>query len=329
MIQVNKIGTFSGHRDCVYALEKSPEPHRFFSAAGDGLVVRWDFQNPDQGEVVAQVGASVYALHYRPENQELWIGQNFDGLHVLDLTKKRENRSVQLTSAAIFDIRSHGNDIYVAAGDGTLIVLDREAFAVRKHVKASEKSARCLAVNPLTNELAVGYSDHAIRIFDLGDFRLKRVVEAHANSVFSLVYSLDYQLLISGSRDAHLKVWDVGNGYTLHKSVVAHMFAINHIAFRPDGRYFVTGSMDKSVKVWDAGTFQLLKVIDRARHAGHGTSVNKVLWSDYFRLGGGRFRLTFVVYRLSLEIRFGRCAAFERDCLTFSVLGKNCPKRRL
>jgi WD40 repeat protein len=39
--------------------------------------------------------------------------------------------------------------------------------------------------------------------------------------------------------------------------------------------------MDKSIKVWDAEKLALLKVIDRSRHAGHGTSINKVLWSNY------------------------------------------------
>jgi WD40 repeat protein len=36
--------------------------------------------------------------------------------------------------------------------------------------------------------------------------------------------------------------------------------------------------MDKSIKIWDSTTFRLLKVLDKSRHAGHGTSVNKVLW---------------------------------------------------
>jgi WD40 repeat protein len=36
--------------------------------------------------------------------------------------------------------------------------------------------------------------------------------------------------------------------------------------------------MDKTIKIWDADTLRLRKVIDRARHAGHSTSINKVLW---------------------------------------------------
>ena len=63
--------------------------------------------------------------------------------------------------------------------------------------------------------------------------------------------------------------------------VVAHLYAINHIAFSPDGLHFVTGSMDKSIKVWNTKEMKLIKVIDKARHAGHGTSVNKLLWTSF------------------------------------------------
>jgi WD40 repeat protein len=33
--------------------------------------------------------------------------------------------------------------------------------------------------------------------------------------------------------------------------------------------------------VWDTKELKLLKVIDRARHGGHRTSVNKLLWTSY------------------------------------------------
>ena len=117
--------------------------------------------------------------------------------------------------------------------------------------------------------------------YNLQSLELNYTIKAHKNSVFTLAYTQDGAWLLSGSRDAHLKVWNVENKYHLYESIVAHMFAINHIAFSPTGNYFDTCSMDKSVKVWDSKKLQLLKVIDKARHAGHGTSVNKLLWPDY------------------------------------------------
>jgi len=94
-------------------------------------------------------------------------------------------------------------------------------------------------------------------------------------------YDNDGGRLLSGSRDARLKIWDTRSGYALGQEVVAHLYAINHLDLSPDGKHFVTCSMDRSVKVWELDEVRLLKVIDRARHAGHGTSVNRVLWTSF------------------------------------------------
>jgi WD40 repeat protein len=130
-------------------------------------------------------------------------------------------------------------------------------------------------------EIAVGYSDHYIRVFDLETLQVKHEWKAHANSVFTLRYTPDGYYLLSGSRDARLKAWDTHSGYAQVAEVVAHMYAINHMDFSPDAKHFVTCSMDKSIKVWDAEGLKLLKVIDKARHAGHGTSVNRLLWTSH------------------------------------------------
>ncbi|MBC3784360.1 WD40 repeat domain-containing protein [Spirosoma utsteinense] len=280
-MHVQKLDTFGGHRDSVYTLERGTQPDQFFSTGGDGLVVRWQLSRPDMGELVAQVPASVYALALHPVSGQLWVGQNYEGLHLIDPVQKRETGSLKLTSATIFDIAFHKNDAFVALSDGVVVVLDAVQLVVRKHLKASDQSARCLAINPVERELAVGYSDTTVRIFDLETYGLKRTIPAHTNSVFTVQYSPDYQFLLTAGRDAHLKVWDVEQQYSLHQDIAAHLFAINHLTFSPDGDLFATASMDKSVKIWDAKTYRLLKVVDRARHAGHGTSVNKLLWTDY------------------------------------------------
>jgi len=283
-MQVEKIDTFSGHRDCVYTLEGASEIFQFFSAGGDGLVVRWDLRKPDAGELFAQIPASIYALCFDKIKNQLWIGQNFEGIHLIDVESKEEINSIKITSASIFDIKIHNENAFVGLSDGTIVVMDVDSFTVKKHIKASDKSVRNIAINSFRSEFSVAYSDFSVKIFDLNNFSLKLVVNQHTNSVFTLCYSSDYQYLITGGRDAHLKILAVNQKYNLYKDIPAHLFAINDIKFSPNGKYFATCSMDKSIKIWDTQQFNLLKVIDKSRHAGHGTSINKLWWSEYENL---------------------------------------------
>jgi WD40 repeat protein len=279
-VQVKKLHTLTGHRDCVYTLQASSSVDGFFSASGDGMVVRWSLQDPENGEVVAKLPNSIYALHFHQPSGMLIAGHNYEGIHVLDWKNKKEKASLQLTKAAVFDIHTFRNEIIVATGEGSIIAVDPQALAIKSRAQHSEKSARTIAVNEVTGEIAVGYSDHFIRIFD-EHLHLKKEFKAHTNSVFTLRFTPDGLFLMSGSRDARLKVWDAKAEYIQASEIVAHMYAINHIEFSPDGKHFVTCSMDKSIKVWDLQELKLLKVIDRSRHAGHGTSVNKLLWTTY------------------------------------------------
>ncbi|HEX5168635.1 MAG TPA: WD40 repeat domain-containing protein [Cyclobacteriaceae bacterium] len=280
-IQVTKLHSFTGHRDSVYALQGSSSDHLFFSASGDGMVVMWDLNQPDNGELIARLPNSIYALLFHDDRDVLVAGHNYEGIHLLDWKNKTEVGSLQITKAAVFDIQYLGDTLFIATGDGTVHVVDIGRLSVLNKIQVSEKSARTIAINPARGEFAVGYSDHQVRIFDMERYQLKHEYLAHQNSVFTLRYTPDGRYLLSGSRDARLKAWDVNASYKLATEVVAHMYAINHIEFSPDNKHFVTCSLDKSIKVWDAEELRLLKVIDKARHAGHGTSVNKLLWTPF------------------------------------------------
>jgi WD40 repeat protein len=279
-VQIKRLHSLTGHRDAVYTLQRSGTDTDFFSGAGDGMVVHWDLQHPDNGDLVAKLPNSVYALHYMAKPDILIAGHNYEGIHLLDWQNKKEVASLQLTKAAIFDIQSREDKLLVATGDGAVSMIDMKTLNILKQVRGSEKSARTIAVNEMTGEIAVGFSDHFIRVFD-EHLSLRSEWRAHQNSVFTLRYSPDWQFLLSGSRDARFKVWDIHAGYQMAEEVVAHLYAINHIEFSPGGKHFVTCSMDKTIKVWDANALKLLKVIDKARHSGHATSVNKLLWTKY------------------------------------------------
>jgi WD40 repeat protein len=280
--QVQKLAMLSGHRDCVYALAGAPDEELFYSAGADGMVAAWSIDDLTRdGELVARVENSVYALRYLPERGMLLLGHNFQGVQAIALTERKLVYSTALPPAAIFDFAYSAlrQRLYVALGNGVLAVLRAADFSLEKLLPLSEKSLRCLALHEERGELAVGSSDAVIRILDADSLELKHTLLGHTNSVFTAAYSPDGQQLLTAGRDAHLRTWSVGGNYTEESTVVAHMFTINHLLFSPDGLLLATCSMDKSIKLWEAETGRLLRVVDKARHAGHGTSVNKLFWS--------------------------------------------------
>lgn len=273
---IRKVNTLSGHRDSIFAIDSYKEPHLVFSAGADGIVALWDISQDNIGKIIARIPASVYAIKYLSTENDILIGQNFDGLHLIDLDANKEKASVQLTKSYIFDIQVSGEYVFVAEGQGRVFVLRKSDLKVLHFWDETDKSARSLSVSGDT--LAVGYSDNTIRLFNVPERKKMLEWKAHENSVFKVLYGPD-GLLMSASRDARIKFWDKDGNEV--ESIVAHMYAINDICLSPDKDLFATCSMDKSIKLWDYKNRKLLKVIDRARHAGHGTSVNKLLWTTF------------------------------------------------
>ena len=277
---VTKIATLAGHRDAVYALTGGTGG-AVYSGSADGMVVGWDTTDPTRdGELLARVQNSVYALRHLSEFGLLVLGHNFQGIQAIDLSQKQLVYATALPPVAIFEIvfSKSRQRLYVALGDGTLAVLTVPDFRLEKLLRIADKSLRCLALHEGRSELAVGSSDTFTRILDLDSLEVKCLLGESTNSVFSVAYSLDGTRLLTTGRDAQIRTWDVATGYILTGSIPAHMYTINHLAFSPDGRYLASCSLDKSIKLWDATTLTLLRVLDRARAAGHGTSVNRLVW---------------------------------------------------
>jgi WD40 repeat protein len=276
--KIQKIADFVGHRDCIYSLEKSKSVHHFFSASGDGMVVQWDIENPENGVLITKLSNSIYAMKLIEDQNRLLLAENFEGLHEIDLDNNKKIHSLKLAATYFFDIQIFKNLALIACGNGNVLAIDLQTFTIIDTINTSLQSARTISINPLVKEFAVGFSDHTIRIFSLEDFKLLKEIKYHTNSVFSVSFSSDYKLLFTTGRDAHIAIWDCWNHYELLIDIPAHNFAINHLIPSPNGQYFVSGSMDKTVKVWKQEDFKLLKVLDKTRSGGHSSSINKLLW---------------------------------------------------
>ena len=276
---VEKFKTLTGHNGAIYAIVPGIIPDTFYSSGNDGMIVEWKLDGSEHGKMLAKVSNSVYALSIIKETGHLIVGHNYEGIHIIDIDKGRETGSLKLTDSAIYQIINYKNHLFIATGNGEIIVLEMRSLKVLRRIKLSSMHVRSLEI--VGDMLVAGYSDNSIRIINLNDWHLMKVWEAHNNSVFVLKGNPNGKYLLSGSRDAHLKIWKVDQDFNLEGSIVAHMYTINTIDFNPSATHFITGSMDKTIKLWDAQRFKLLKVIDRERFGGHRSSVNKLVWSNY------------------------------------------------
>jgi WD40 repeat protein len=279
-INVTKVAHFNGHRDCIYALAPSLHDDCFYSGASEGFIVEWNTILKGDGKLIANIQKPVYCLHADTTKKQLLCGVSTGNLHVIDLIENKEIRNIEAHTLGLFDIKESNNHLLTCGGDGIIQIWNKNDLSLIHSIKASDKSARVIAISPDQQTIAVGFSDWLIRLYDLHTFQLKQVLEGHTNSVFALTFTPDGSYLLSGGRDAMLKVWDVQNRYAIIKDIPAHTLQIKCIAYSPNGKLFATTSMDKTIKIWDAVTFDLLKVIDKARNDAHTNSINKLLWKN-------------------------------------------------
>ncbi|MBN4065791.1 WD40 repeat domain-containing protein [Candidatus Amoebophilus asiaticus] len=284
-VEVTKIAQLSGHGGAIYTLEQAGAPHLFYSGSSDNVVAEWNLKDLKVQKAVAKLPAKAFSLSYVPEKNLLLIGQSMGGIHIIDLEKKKEIKFLQLHGDTIFDIKylRRLNYFFALSGDGSLSVWSIDDFSLIKQIKICNYKLRNIDFNATDTEFALGCGDGTIRIFDTDSLEEKKVLHGHMEnySVNAVKYHPNGLHLLSGSRDAHLKVWDIENDYEILQSIPGHHYAIYSIAFDSGNKHFATASRDRTIKIWDAAKFEILLRIDKEEYDGHVHSVNKILWNSF------------------------------------------------
>lgn len=74
-------------------------------------------------------------------------------------------------------------------------------------------------------------------------------------------------LIVSGSNDCKIKVWDADTGVCL-RTLTGHDYLVRALSFDPRSGRLVSGSYDKTVKVWDLHSGKMVREF-RGCHASH------------------------------------------------------------
>lgn len=279
-INVNRIGVFQGHKSGIYTLDKSTDGQFIYSSGGDGMMVEWNVKNPESGKVKSTVPEQIFSMLQLSDYKQLLLGQLKGGIHLLDLESKSEIKLLQAHGSVVFQIFTSSDKahFYSIGGDGIILKWNSKTKEVVKSKRISEQALRQSIYLPNKQLLAIASSDNKIYLVNPETLEIIHDFEAHDNSVFSLANTKDEKYLISGGRDAQIRIWNLDKNCEFTHSIPAHLFTVNDLDVSPNGKWLVSASRDKSIKIWDAESFLLQKVIDSEKFQGHVNSVNRICW---------------------------------------------------
>ncbi|GBG68516.1 hypothetical protein CBR_g3060 [Chara braunii] len=129
----------------------------------------------------------------------------------------------------------------------TLISSEGAADAARPEVT-------CIVRSPTTaTQIAVGYADGSIRIWDILKGSCEVLLNGHKSAVTALRYNASGEMLASGAKDTDVIIWDVGGEAGLFR-LRGHRDQVTDVVFLERSQKVVSCSKDTFVRVWDLNT---------------------------------------------------------------------------
>jgi len=118
------------------------------------------------------------------------------------------------------------------------------------------------------NTVAVGLESGNIITLDSITGSQTAILPGHTAPVRSLAFSLEGTLLISGSDDKTIKLWDIQTGGVV-KTFHGHTDCVTSVSISPDCTMIASGSKDKTICLWDIQTEESCHVIEQEDQVYH------------------------------------------------------------
>ena len=107
-------------------------------------------------------------------------------------------------------------------------------------------------------------------MWNITENKFLSTIAAHKNWIRTCHMSPDSTVLLSGSDDTTIKLWDSAICEEIAR-LTDHTGMINSVRFHPDGSCIASGATDKTIKIWDARSQRLLQ-----HYEAHSKAVNSI-----------------------------------------------------
>lgn len=231
-----------------------------------GRLPRWLLQHPlsppswgpelqrlegHEGEVTAvafSLDGSLLASGSRDQTIGLWNAKTGQEMQEL-----RGHEGMICSVAFLLD----GCRLISGSQDGTMRFWDlRTGQVIQKINRFSPFAAD--AVSSSGSLFASVSAGNKIALRDIRNGQASQTLQAHCDEISAVVFSPDGSLLVSGSRDHTVQIWNVNTGRKTQTLV--HKDKVESVIFSPDGTLLASGTFNH-VHIWGLGSHQRYQML--------------------------------------------------------------------
>jgi len=296
-----RLAVLKGHTDKVHSIAFSPDGLTLATGSEDRMIRLWDVATGRMRRKFPSChNEPVYSLCFLPDGQKIAVGSGGD-IILCDVQTGKNFASVHSGSNPVISVNLSPDGLSLVSSYGKSVCLSSlpRLFAKRSSVvlEGHTKTARTATFSHNGLYIASGSDDHTIRIWN-ASARLKvqptatnkltdnktasalvmpdsRTLTGHTDDVKSVAVSLDNAVIVSGSNDRSVRVWDAHTGGARLPPLLGHTSLVRSVAISSDGRLIVSGSGDHTARLWE---LQTGKAVGEPMQ-GHSDDVRAVVFS--------------------------------------------------
>ncbi|KAI5956858.1 SWD3 [Candida jiufengensis] len=202
----------------------------------------------------------------------------------LDQTPSNELYTLKYSfeeSNAITSIRISPNGQLIALATLYKIkIYDFQTQELVTELIGHSKGISDIKFSPINSQIIASCSDDlTIRIWHINKNSSKciKIFKKHTFHITTIQFNNKGNLLISGSADETITIWDIISGKIL-TTLAAHSDPISSLCLTPDNSIIISASYDGLIRLFDLESFQCLKTLTTS--TSHGTATSSLSTKD-------------------------------------------------